>query len=1097
MPGFRDRFSRTDFFNIPEDSTQIMLSRAFDAFDKHTHALYVGDSIPLPPLPTAPALIGMDGHPADFTTTATLTVDAAWSQLDMASAGDSGLPDNYEPVESAWYVPGPTALIDVYTPNQSTTGTLVVDDANHVIAACDTPGDNDWFAVTLTAGVTYQFGQYAYAGGIPGMEGNGVPLADAYLEIYDSAGNLLSIADGGGPNTPSGLDALMTFEAPSSGTFYVNATSYDNDGDGVGDFAGDYEIFARTATGTTYTTHYDISSPLHSIDWGGVLVNREHVSVRNPDGMEGPRPTGEPAANPADVVGNSLGFPGKNVIYIYFAGEGDLYANADSTIPAQVTAQDPYQYEIQAVLTAAAEFAKVADIVYVSNYTLNPTTHLYERDPTIEYKPGPLGPETGVKYATGVDGDGFDADFFYWSYPGTPGPGISLLGSMSPPDYGDEGTAQFNSADERWTAQMLQQGGFSFVTLIHELGHGHGLAHPHDTGGGSSVMHGVQTNGVPGDDGGAGDFDLNQGVNTMMSYNDGWEKSPYGQADTVNEGYGWLGSLMALDIAVIQDKYGVNEDWATGNDTYVLKDVNEWGVYIDAATGQPAVHDASNQATTRDGYYVGQSTYYSCIWDAGGTDAISYVGSKNTTIDLRAATLQYEYGGAGWMSYATGIYGGFTIANGVTIENAVSGAGNDTLIGNDVANILFGGAGADNMAGGLGNDTYYVDNGLDVATEAAAAGNDRVAAAASYVLAAGSEIETLEAINLTDTNAMDLQGNEFGQAIIGNDGVNILRGDGGNDVLLGLGGGDYLVGGPGNDTMVGGLGNDTYYVDGPGDVLLEAAGQGADRVAAIGSVVLAAGQEIETLEAVNLTDTNAMDLQGNEFAQSIIGNDGVNILRGDGGNDTIVALGGNDYLVGGAGNDTLHGGLGDDTYYVDAGDAVVEAAGQGTDRVAAMASYTLSASAAIESLEAVNLSDTTSLNLTGNELGQSVIGNAGANVINGGGGNDTLVGLGGADFFAFTTALGAGNVDAIGDFQAGTDKFQLDDAVFTGLGLGALAAGAFVTGSAAGDADDRIIYNSATGQLFFDADGNGAGAAVQFATLASGLSLTASDFAVI
>ncbi|MGZ8329283.1 MAG: hypothetical protein ACXWUV_17435, partial [Allosphingosinicella sp.] len=214
--------------------------------------------------------------------------------LDVGVAGGSKLtsahlitPDNYQPVESAWYVPGPTALIDVYTPAPNTTGTLVVDDPNHVLAASDTPGDNDWFAVTLTAGEIYEFGQYARAGGIPGVEGNGIPLGDAYLEIYDSAGNLLSIADGGGPNTPSGLDALMTFEAPYSGTFYVNATSYDNTGDGVGDFAGDYEIFARTATGSVYVTHYDISSPLHSIDWGGVMVNREHVSVRNPDGMEG------------------------------------------------------------------------------------------------------------------------------------------------------------------------------------------------------------------------------------------------------------------------------------------------------------------------------------------------------------------------------------------------------------------------------------------------------------------------------------------------------------------------------------------------------------------------------------------------------------------------------------------------------------------------------------------------------------------------------------------------------------------------------------------------------------------------------------------
>ena len=238
------------------------------------------------------------------------------------------VPANYQPFESAWNIPGPTALIDVYTADENTTGTLVVDGA-HVIAASDTPGDNDWFAVTLTEGVTYEFGQYAYAGHVPGVEGNGVPLADAFLEIYDDDGNLLSLADGGGPNTPSGLDALMTFEAPYSGTFYVNATSYDNDGDGIGDFVGDYELFAKVATGLSYSSEYDISSPLHSIDWGGVRVNREHVAVENPDGAEGPRPTGDPAADPADVEGNALGFPGKNVIYLYFAGEGDVFAHQD------------------------------------------------------------------------------------------------------------------------------------------------------------------------------------------------------------------------------------------------------------------------------------------------------------------------------------------------------------------------------------------------------------------------------------------------------------------------------------------------------------------------------------------------------------------------------------------------------------------------------------------------------------------------------------------------------------------------------------------------------------------------------------------------
>ncbi len=156
-------------------------------------------------------MFGMDLRASIFTRE---TRQVALDGASAGSAATSGLPDNYQPFESAWNIPGPNALIDVYTADENTTGTLVVDGA-HVIAASDVPGDNDWFAVTLTAGETYEFGQYAYAGHVPGAEGNGVPLADAFLELYDSDGNLLALADGGGPNTPNGLDALMTFEAPT------------------------------------------------------------------------------------------------------------------------------------------------------------------------------------------------------------------------------------------------------------------------------------------------------------------------------------------------------------------------------------------------------------------------------------------------------------------------------------------------------------------------------------------------------------------------------------------------------------------------------------------------------------------------------------------------------------------------------------------------------------------------------------------------------------------------------------------------------------------------------------------------------------------
>ena len=142
---------------------------------------------------------------------------------------------------------------------------------------------------------------------------------------------------------------------------------------------------------------------------------------------------------------------------------------------------------------------------------------------------------------------------------------------------------------------------------------------------------------------------------------------------------------MAFDIAAIQDKYGVNEEWATGDDTYVLKDVNAPG------------------------------TFYSCIWDAGGTDAIVYSGARDAS--HRPATPRrsdMSMAAAAGSPTPTASIGGFTIANGVTIENATSGAGNDRLNGNAVANILDGGAGNDELDGGGGDDVLIGGLGRDV-----------------------------------------------------------------------------------------------------------------------------------------------------------------------------------------------------------------------------------------------------------------------------------------------------------------------------------------------------------------------------------------------
>ena len=116
----------------------------------------------------------------------------------------------------------------------------------------------------------------------------------------------------------------------------------------------------------------------------------------------------------------------------------------------------------------------------------------------------------------------------------------------------------------------------------------------------------------------------------------------------------------------------------------------------------------------------------------------------------------------------------------------------------------------------------------------------------------------------------------------------------------------------------------------------------------------------------------------------------------------------------------------------------------------------------------------------------------------GGGGNDLLRGDAGNDTFIFNAPLNpATNVDTIRDFGRGDDRVQLDDVVFVGLTLGALSANAFALATTLAEADDRVIYDQATGNLFFDADGGARDNATLFANLVNKASITANDVFVI
>lgn len=136
--------------------------------------------------------------------------------------------------------------------------------------------------------------------------------------------------------------------------------------------------------------------------------------------------------------------------------------------------------------------------------------------------------------------------------------------------------------------------------------------------------------------------------------------------------------------------------------------------------------------------------------------------------------------------------------------------------------------------------------------------------------------------------------------------------------------------------------------------------------------------------------------------------------------------------------------------------------------------------------------------LSGGRGKDTLTGHAGNDTIAGGLGNDILWGAGGSDIFAFNTKPGKANIDRIMDFAPRGDKISLENAVFKKLGkAGVLKKGFFHIGASAHDQDDRVIYNSKNGALYYDQDGTGALKAVQFATLAKKLALKYTDFIVI
>ena len=330
----------------------------------------------------------------------------------------------------------------------------------------------------------------------------------------------------------------------------------------------------------------------------------------------------------------------------------------------------------------------------------------------------------------------------------------------------------------------------------------------------------------------------------------------------------------------------------------------------------------------------------------------------------------------------------------------------------------------------------------------------------NVAIAAGTVIE----------NAIGGSGND---TIGGNYQANVLQGLAGNDIISGWLGDDTVDGGDGDDWLYGNDGNDTLTAAGGlnrmfgglgDDVLLGGVdfdklfgGEGNDQMfGGAGDDLMLGGNGVNYLEGGIGNDR----MLGGAHADTMLGGDGWDKLRGGDGDDVLMGEGGNDQITGGLGNDILDGGFGFDFLN----------GKEGND---------------------------TLIGFNGEDL---LIGGAGDDIIDGGRhadrivggiGSDTLTGGEDADTFVFDNYDG---VDTITDFESGVDVIELARPAFTEVRFGTLYESAFVVGTEAQDVSDRIIYDQATGNIYYDADGSGAGEKVLFAQVAAGTILSASDF---
>jgi Ca2+-binding RTX toxin-like protein len=477
-----------------------------------------------------------------------------------------------------------------------------------------------------------------------------------------------------------------------------------------------------------------------------------------------------------------------------------------------------------------------------------------------------------------------------------------------------------------------------------------------------------------------------------------------------------------------------------------------------------------------------------------GIDTVVYSGSSaGVTIDLANGTAS-----GGDADGPVQIVGRGTIIRHDMLagfENAVGSSFDDRLIGNARANELSGGAGDDTLTGGGGRDRLNGGAGSDTADYSDAASGVRLDLAGRG--SGGDRYVSIE----------NLAGSGFDDRLTGNVAANVLTGQGGEDRIEGGRGDDTLLGDyayqgdapprPGMGSGYATLGPDATNnsiataFDISNNFSLADDPDIFDSTTVLHTTVNATGNGQGGYYSIDLAAGTVITIDIDHIADPNVHDSWVRLLDSDG---NIVAE--NDDGGGDPGSNSTRDSSTvfvvqeTGTYYIVEGRWAPPPVNDWEESVPEGSTYELNVSVEFPPEPAQ----------PGVAGADTLGGGAGSDLLDGGLAADWLTGGAGEDSFRFSTALGDGNVDRITDFDVADDMILLDNLIFESVGNdGALALGAF-HGSASGvahDADDRIIYDTDSGALSYDADGAGEDAAIQFARLSTNLNLSADDFVII